>query len=80
MPSETNHGSISGGSLSNNARDVTFKPKPIKAQRHVHEHPSMNYQPSHMIAFSPKNPQGLVPFQPTGKYLRSTGVPEMSTS
>lgn len=70
MPNETSHGSTTTGSMSNNSvRDVTFKPKPIKAQRHVHEHPNMNYQPSHMIAFSPKNPQGLVPFQPTGKQL-----------
>lgn len=67
MPAESNAGSLSNAA--NGARDVTFKPKPIKAQRHVHEHPSMNsYQPSHLIAFSPKNPQGLVPFQPTGKF------------
>lgn len=67
MPNENSHGSLSAGSMAN-ARDVTFKPKPIKAPRPVHELQHMNYQPSHMIAFSPKNPQGVSPFQPTGKF------------
>lgn len=64
------------------ARDVTYKPKPIKA-RHVHHHEHLpaissyqhhNHHHHHhqhhaipLTAFSPKNPHGLVPFQPTGE-------------
>lgn len=48
-------------------RDVTFKPTPIKAQRHV-ENPIMNYPQIPMYSFnSPKNPSGVSPFQPTGE-------------
>lgn len=54
-------------SSSGTSRDVTFKPKPIKAQRHV-ENPILSYQKIPVFAFnSPKNPHGLSPFQPTGK-------------
>lgn len=53
---------------SSTSRDVTFKPKPIKAQRHV-DNTILTYQKIPIFAFnSPKNPHGLSPFQPTGIY------------
>lgn len=51
------------------SRDVTFKPKPIKAQRHVENTIHYTQHPSYAFN-SPKNPQGLSPFQPTGYYLQ----------
>lgn len=55
----------------NGARDFTCKPKPIKAQRQTIESPLLNYQqvPMYLNAYSPKNPSGILPFQPTGKLL-----------
>lgn len=50
----------------NGARDFTCKPKPIKAQRQPIESP-LNYQSMYLAnAYSPKNPTGILPFQPTG--------------
>ena len=47
-------------------REVTVKPKPIK--RHVDN--QTNYPPMPSYSFnSPKNPNGLLPFQPTGELL-----------
>lgn len=58
--------SLAQDSNSQNAnRDFTCKPKPIKAQRDNTLH---SYQQIPMYAFnSPKNPTGILPFQPTGK-------------
>lgn len=50
----------------NGARDITCKPKPIKAQRQTIESPLVNYQQVYLNAYSPKNPTGILPFQPTG--------------
>lgn len=47
-----------------NDRDITLKPKPIKA-RNV-ESNVVTYQPVPSIYSSPKNPIGVTPFQPTG--------------
>lgn len=53
---------------SDNSRDFTCKPKPIKAQRQNIDNPSSSYKHNSMYAFSsPKNPTGILPFQPTGK-------------
>lgn len=56
----------------NGARDFTCKPKAIKAQRQNIDSP-LNYQqvPMYLNAYSPKNPSGILPFQPTGKLLSS---------
>lgn len=53
----------------NGARDFTHKPKPIKAQRQTIDSPLLNYQqvPMYLNAYSPKNPTGILPFQPTGE-------------
>lgn len=49
--------------------EVTYKPKPIKAQRQV-ENSVLNYQQNPIYSYSsPKNPIGVTPFQPTGKLL-----------
>lgn len=51
-------------------RDFTCKPKPIKAQRQTIDSPITSYKQNSMYAFnSPKNPTGILPFQPTGKSL-----------
>lgn len=52
------------------ARDFTCKPKPIKAQRQNIDSPLLNYQqvPMYLNAYSPKNPTGILPFQPTGEH------------
>lgn len=51
------------------SRDFTCKPKPIKAQRQNIDSPLLNYQqvPMYLNAYSPKNPTGILPFQPTGE-------------
>lgn len=51
-------------------RDFTCKPKPIKAQRQTIDSPISSYKQNSMYAFnSPKNPTGILPFQPTGKSI-----------
>lgn len=51
----------------NRARDFTCKPKAIKAHRQTVDSAILNYQQIPMYAFnSPKNPTGILPFQPTG--------------
>lgn len=51
------------------AGDFTLKPKPIKAQRQTIDSPSSSYKQNPIYAFnSPKNPTGILPFQPTGKW------------
>lgn len=51
-----------------NNRDFTCKPKPIKPQRQNIDSPLLNYsQTMYLNAYSPKNPTGILPFQPTGK-------------
>lgn len=51
----------------NGAREFTCKPKAIKPQRQNMESPLLNYQqiPMYLNAYSPKNPSGILPFQPT---------------
>lgn len=49
------------------SRDITCKPKPIKAQRQTIDSPLLKYQQVYLNAYSPKNPTGILPFQPTGK-------------
>lgn len=52
------------------ARDFTCKPKAIKAQRQNVDAALLNYQQIPLYAFnSPKNPTGILPFQPTGKHF-----------
>lgn len=54
---------------SNRARDFTLKPKAIKAQRQTVDAALLNYQQIPLYAFnSPKNPTGILPFQPTGEF------------
>lgn len=63
-----------GGSVShvsdggkNQSRDFTCKPKAIKAQRQS-DNALLRYQQIPLYSFnSPKNPTGILPFQPTGK-------------
>lgn len=65
-------GSVSHSSdgAKNQSRDFTCKPKAIKAQRQI-DNALSNYQQIPMYAFnSPKNPTGILPFQPTGKRSR----------
>lgn len=51
----------------NQSRDFTCKPKAIKAQRQI-DNALLSYQQIPSYAFnSPKNPTGILPFQPTGK-------------
>lgn len=51
-------------------REITFKPKPIKAHRPNMESNMLNYQQMSMYSYnSPKNPIGVTPFQPTGEQL-----------
>lgn len=51
-----------------NERDITLKPKPIKAQRPTIESNMLSYQQIPMYSYSsPKNPIGVTPFQPTGE-------------
>lgn len=52
-----------------NSREFTCKPKPIKAQRQNIDSPLLMYPqvPMYLSAYSPKNPTGILPFQPTGK-------------
>lgn len=67
---KTGESTTSGGDgQSDNGRDVTCKPKPIKAQRQNIESPLLNYKqgPIYLNAYSPKNPTGILPFQPTGE-------------
>lgn len=52
------------------SRDITCKPKPIKAQRQTIDSPLLKYQQVYLNAYSPKNPTGILPFQPTGKLLK----------
>lgn len=61
--------SSDGQQQDGNSRDFTCKPKPIKAQRQNIDSPLSNYQqvPMYLSAYSPKNPTGILPFQPTGK-------------
>lgn len=54
----------------NRARDFTCKPKAIKAHRQTVDSAILNYQQIPMYAFnSPKNPTGILPFQPTGNLI-----------
>ena len=58
--------------LSNDGQqhDFTCKPKAIKPQRQTIESPLLSYQQMYLNAYSPKNPTGISPFQPTaGKNL-----------
>lgn len=49
------------------SRDFTCKPKAVKAQRQNIDSTLMSYKQIPMYAFnSPKNPTGILPFQPTG--------------
>lgn len=51
----------------NQSRDFTCKPKAIKAQRQI-DNALLSYQQIPLYKFnSPKNPTGILPFQPTGK-------------
>lgn len=61
------------GQQPDGARDFTCKPKPIKAQRQNIDSPLLNYSqmPMYLNAYSPKNPTGILPFQPTGNYNNS---------
>lgn len=64
---------VSDGAAAAATRDVTFKPKPIKAQRTV-DNTILTYQKIPIFAFnSPKNPHGLSPFQPTGEFCLKIG-------
>lgn len=59
-----------GSDLGNDPRDFTLKPKPIKAQRQTIDSPSSSYKQNSIYAFnSPKNPTGILPFQPTGNLV-----------
>ena len=51
-----------------NDREITCKPKPIKASQRHNESNMLNYQqmPMYPTYMSPKNPIGVTPFQPTG--------------
>lgn len=54
----------------NSARDFTCKPKPIKARGQNIDNTLSTYKQIPMYSFnSPKNPTGILPFQPTGEYL-----------
>lgn len=54
----------------NSARDFTCKPKPIKARGQNIDNTLSSYKQIPMYSFnSPKNPTGILPFQPTGEYL-----------
>lgn len=66
----SNDGQHQGGDSS---RDITCKPKPIKAQRQTIDSPLLKYQQVYLNAYSPKNPTGILPFQPTGE-LENTKV------
>lgn len=59
------------GQEGNGGRDFTCKPKAIKPQRQNIESPLLNYQqiPMYLNAYSPKNPSGILPFQPTAGEL-----------
>lgn len=59
------------GQDGNGGRDFTCKPKAIKPQRQNIESPLLNYQqiPMYLNAYSPKNPSGILPFQPTAGKL-----------
>lgn len=55
---------------SNTATELTCKPKAIKAQLQSTDNILPTHKQSPMFAFnSPKNPTGILPFQPTGKIL-----------
>ncbi|XP_055378057.1 probable serine/threonine-protein kinase DDB_G0282963 [Condylostylus longicornis] len=50
-----------------NDREITFKPKAIKASQRCVENSILSYQPITSYSYmSPKNPIGITPFQPTG--------------
>lgn len=49
------------------SRDFTCKPKAIKAQRQTMDNVLLNYQQIPKFN-SPKNPTGISPFHPTGKF------------
>lgn len=51
------------------SNDITCKPKPIKAQRQPIDSPLLKYQQVYLNAYSPKNPTGILPFQPTGESI-----------
>lgn len=54
----------------NQSRDFTCKPKAIKAQRQI-DNALLSYQQIPLYSFnSPKNPTGILPFQPTGMKSR----------
>ncbi|XP_031636190.1 putative transcription factor capicua isoform X2 [Contarinia nasturtii] len=64
----------------NGARDFTCKPKAIKAQRQNIDSP-LNYQqvPMYLNAYSPKNPSGILPFQPTGGAFKTMPISPKDT-
>ncbi|XP_037955696.1 putative transcription factor capicua isoform X3 [Teleopsis dalmanni] len=65
---------------SGNERDITLKPKPIKANRHTIENSILSYQQIPMYSFnSPKNPIGVTPFQPTGGAFKTMPISPKST-
>lgn len=51
---------------SNAEKDITLKPKPIKAQ--ISHEPNIFQQIPRFSYSSPKNPIGITPFQPTGEF------------
>lgn len=57
--------SSDGQQQQDGGRDFTCKPKAIKPQRQNIESPLINYQQMYLNAYSPKNPTGILPFQPT---------------
>lgn len=64
---------IDNSDQNSNSRDFTCKPKPIKAQRQNIDNPSSSYKQNSIYAFnSPKNPTGILPFQPTGTTFLSS--------
>lgn len=59
-------------SKNNAEKDITLKPKPIKAQ--ISHEPNI-FQPMHSYSYSsPKNPIGITPFQPTGEFFFYDGL------
>lgn len=64
----------------NQSRDFTCKPKAIKAQRQI-DNALLSYQQIPLYAFnSPKNPTGILPFQPTGKGALRQSIKIISNS
>jgi len=69
----SNNNNSNNNAINNNnnndakSRDITCKPKPIKAQINA-DNTMLNYQQSPLFAYSsPKNPVGISPFVPKGQ-------------